>query len=169
MAAPAEPILFEAVCTPPRSFSPRAFRVLALLLAVFGGLTAALFVALGAWPILPFLGLEVGFALALVALHGRWSARAMEVVVLTPGRLSISRTDARGRREEVALDAYWARVDYAENPAHAGVLRVISRGRSVEIGRDLAAEEKAALHRALTAALARARRPDFDNPQLRED
>lgn len=168
MAAPAEPILFEAVCTPPRSFSPRAFRVLALLLAVFGGVTAALFLALGAWPILPFLGLEVGFALALVALHGRGSARAMEVLLLTPGRLSISRTDARGRREEMALDAYWARLDYEESPAHAGVLRVISRGRAVEIGRDLAAEEKAALHRALAAALARSRRPDFDNPQLRD-
>jgi uncharacterized membrane protein len=167
MAAPAEPILFEAVCTPPRSFTPRAFRVLALLLAGFGGLTAMLFLALGAWPILPFLGLEVGFALAVVALHGRGSARMMEVVVLTPGALSIARTDARGRREEVALDPYWARLDYAENPAHAGVLRVVSRGRTVEIGRHLTAEEKQALHRALAAALARARRPDFDNPQLR--
>lgn len=168
MAAPAEPILFEAVCTPPRSFTPRGFGALTVLLCTFAGITAALFLALGAWPILPFLGTEVGFALAMVALHARRSARMMEVVLLTPGRLHVARTDARGRREEVALDPYWARLDYAETPAHAGVLRIVSRGRTVEIGRDLATEEKAALHEALAAALARARRPDFDNPQLRD-
>lgn len=169
MAAPAEPVLFQAVCTPPRSFTRRGFRALALLLAVFGGLTATLFLAIGAWPILPFLGLEVGFALVLVALHGRGAARATEVLLLTPGELRVTRTDARGRREETVLDPYWARLTYQENPAHAGVLRLTSRGQSVEIGRDLAAEEKIGLRDALGSALARARRPDFDNPQLRED
>ncbi len=168
MAAPAEPVLFQAVCTPPRSFSPRAFRVLAGLLGVFGGMVALLFLVLGAWPVLPILGLEVAFVLALVALHARRSARTMEVVMLTPGRLSVTRTDARGRREEVRLDPYWARAVHQENPAHAGVLLVESRGQKVEIGRDLAAEEKAALARALAEALAAARRPEFDNPQLRD-
>lgn len=168
MAVPAEPVLFQAVCTPPRSFTWGGFRVLAILLLCFGGLTGALFLSLGAWPILPFLGAEAGFALALVALHARGAARATEILLLTPGRLSIARTDTRGRQEEVVLDPYWARLTYEENPAHAGVLRLASRGRVVEIGRDLAADEKAALHRALAGALARARRPDFDNPQLRD-
>jgi uncharacterized membrane protein len=44
-----------------------------------------------------------------------------------------------------------------------------SRGRVLEIGRHLTAPEKAELADALRAALARARRPDFDNPQLREN
>ena len=169
MAPPADTVLFQAVCTPPQSFSRRGFRVLATLLGLFGAVTATLFLLLGAWPILPFLGLEVGFALALVALHARGAARATEVLLLTPGRFSVVRTDARGRRQEIALDPYWARLTYQENPAHAGVLRLVSRGQSVEIGRDLAADEKAALHRVLAEALARARRPDFDNPQLRDD
>lgn len=167
MAAPAEPVLFQAVCTPPRSLTPRAFRVLAGLLGLAGGVVALLFLVLGAWPVLPILGLEVGFVLALVALHARRSARTVEVVMLTPGRLSVTRTDARGRREEIGLDPYWARAVHQENPAHAGVLLLQSRGRSVEIGRHLTAEEKAALRRALAEALAAARRPDFDNPQLR--
>jgi len=167
MAAPAEPVLFQAVCTPPRSLTPRGFRVFGLLLGLFAALTGGLFLALGAWPILPFLGAEVGFALALVAMHGRGAARSAEVVVLTPGRLAVSRTDRRGRRTEVVLDPYWARLTYREDPAHAGVLRIESRGRGVEIGQDLAAEEKRSLCEALEAALAAARRPDFDNPQLR--
>lgn len=168
MAAPAEPVLFQAICTPPRSFTPRAFRVLVVLLGASAGLIAALVLALGAWPVLPILGIEVGFVLALVVMHARRSARTMEVVVLTAGRLSVSRTDARGRREEVRLDPYWARAVYRENPAHAGVLLVESRGRSVEIGRHLTAEEKAGLQRALAEALAAARQPDFDNAHLRD-
>ncbi|MEO3471310.1 DUF2244 domain-containing protein [Roseomonas sp. CAU 1739] len=167
MAPPAETVLFQAVCTPPRSFTPQGFRVLAVLLALFAGVTATLFLLLGAWPILPFLGLEVGFALALVAFHARGAARMAEVLVLTPDRLTITRTDARGRRKEIVLDAYWARAVYRPDPAHAGVLRLESRGRSAEVGQHLAAEDKASLHDALAGALARARRPDFDNPQLR--
>lgn len=166
MAAPAEPVLFHAVCTPPRSLTPGGFKVLAALLGAFAAVTGLLFLALGAWPILPFLGIEVGFALALVALHRSGAARSAEVVILTPDRLTVSRTDARGRREEVVLDPYWARLTYAANPAHAGVLRIASRGRGTEIGRDLSAQEKRALHDALQAALSSARQPVFDNPQL---
>jgi uncharacterized membrane protein len=167
MAPPGEPVLFQAVCTPPRSFSPRGFRVLAGLLAAFASVQAVMFLMIGAWPILPFLGVEIGFAVALVAIHARGAARIVEILMLTPDRLVITRTDARGRQEEVVLDPYWARTVYRPDPAHAGVLRLESRGRSTEIGRHLGAEEKASLHQALADALARARRPDFDNPQLR--
>ena len=168
MAAPAEPVLFHAVCTPPRSLTPGAFRIFAVLLGAFALLTGVLFLALGAWPILPFLGLEVGFALGLVALHARGAARAAEIVMLTPDRLTVRRVDARGRREEVALDAYWARIVLSDRPGAAPVLRIESRGQVVEIGRDLVPEEKAALRDALSEALSRARDPRFDNPQLRE-
>jgi uncharacterized membrane protein len=167
MTVPAEPILFQAVCTPPRSLSPRGFRIFAWLLAAVSAVVGLLFVAIGAWPVLPFLGAEVAFALGMLALHARGAARRAELLLLVPGRLSIARTDSRGRREEIVLDPTWARVTHQEDPGHAGRLLVESRGQVVEIGRDLAAEEKASLHDALHGALARARRPDFDNPQLR--
>ena len=167
MAPPAETVVFQAVCTPPRSLTARGFRVFAALLALFATVQATMFLMIGAWPIVPFLGVELGFALALVAIHVRGAARMVEVVMLTHDRLVVTRTDARGRREEVVLDPYWARTIYRPDPAHAGVLRLESRGRSAEVGQQLGAEEKASLHEALTSALARARRPDFDNPQLR--
>ncbi len=166
MTAPAEPVLFQAVCTPPRSLTRRGYRVLAVLLVGCSGLLGLLFLALGAWPVVPFLGVEVAFALGLVAMHARGAARQAEFLLLVPGRLSIARTDARGRREEIVLDPYWARLTHREDPGHAGTLLLESRGRVVEIGRDLAAEDKASLHQALHGALARARRPDFDNAQL---
>lgn len=169
MAAPADPVLFQAVCTPPQSLTQRGLRAFVLVLGAFAVLTGLLFTVIGAWPILPFLGGEVLFALALLAFHVRTAARCSEVLLLTPGRFAVTRTDRRGRRHELTLDPYWARLNYREDPGHAGVLRVESRGRGVEIGRDLSGEEKRSLRDALQAALAAARRPDFDNPQLRDD
>ncbi len=167
MAPPAEPVLFQAVCTPPRSLNARGFRAFVLVLTLFAMVQAGVFLLAGAWPVLPFLGVEIGFALALLALHVRGAARQAEIVVLTPQHLTVTRIDGRGRRHVVMLDPYWARATYRPNPAHAGVLTLQSRGRQLEIGRHLVAAEKASLQAALAAALAGARRPDFDNAQLR--
>jgi len=169
MAVPAEQVLFQAVCTPARSLDARGFRAFALVLLFFAGVAAGMFVLVGAWPILPFLGVEIGFALAVLTLHMRGAARKAEILVLTPERLTVTRIDGRGRRHVVTLEPYWARAVYRPNPAHAGMLHLESRGRRVEIGQHLVAEEKMSLQAALAEALAGARRPVFDNPQLRDD
>lgn len=163
MSASPEPILFEAVCTPPRSLTPRAFRVLAVLLVACAAVPAVLFLLLGAWPVLGFLGGEVALVLGLVALQARWARRVSETLVLTQGGLTISRIDHRGRRQTIRIDPYWVRLgrDAGGRPA------LLQRDRSTAIGLPLAEEEREALADALAAALTRWRRPDFDNPQLR--
>jgi uncharacterized membrane protein len=135
--------------------------VFAALLGGFSLALGTLFLAMGAWLVLPFLGAEVAFAVAMVALHARASGRRSELLLLVPGRLTVARTDGRGRREEIVLDPYWARLTHREDPGNAGTLVLESRGRSVEIGRDLAAEDKASLHAALRDALAQARQGVF--------
>lgn len=156
-------MLFEAVSTPQRSLHPTAFLLLGALSATWALGGGLLFLLMGAWPVLPFLGLESGLVLLLVWLHHRWSGRAWEIVSLTASRLSIRRADWRGRREEAALDPYWARVEWSERDG----LALVQRGQRVEIGRFLSEEEKQDLAAALKAALADYRHPVFDNPQLR--
>jgi len=112
--------------------------------------------------------MEVGAALALLLWHARASRRVSEMVLLTDAGLSIRHVDHRGRVVRSVLDAYWAKVELDEAAPRAGKLLLKSRGRVLEIGRHLAAPEKTELAEALRGALARARRPDFDNPQLRE-
>ena len=168
MAPPPETILFEATSTPPQSFTARGFRVLAGLLILAALVPACVFFALGAWPVLPFIGLEVGAALALLLWHARASRRVSEMVLLTDAGLSIRHVDHRGRVVRSVLDAYWAKVEWDEAAPRAGKLLLKSRGRVLEIGRHLSAPEKTELADALRGALARARRPDFDNPQLRD-
>ncbi|WP_176849318.1 DUF2244 domain-containing protein [Belnapia rosea] len=168
MPAPAEPVLFEAICTPARSLGPRGMRVLSTALLTVSAATGGVFLALGAWPVLGFTGIEAGMVLGLMALHRRRSRRAMEVLILTGERLTIHRTDGRGRREEIAVDPYWARLRLEERPGRVSLLVLRQRGSDVEIGRLLGDEQKRDLAGALGEALRRVREPVFDNPQLRE-
>jgi len=168
MSAGAEPVLFEAISTPPRSLSDRGMAWLCALAGLGAALPAGLFLLLGAWPVLGFLGIEVTAVLFLVALHRRWSAAAVETVRLTEGRLRIACADGRGGRMALELDPYWTRLEVRERPDGSTTLRLVSRNRGVEVGRYLAPAEKHDLAGALGAALRRYRNPVFDNPQLRD-
>ncbi|WP_377046479.1 DUF2244 domain-containing protein [Roseomonas elaeocarpi] len=166
---PFEPVLFDAVTMPQRSGTPRGFAVLSGLLLTASGTTATVFFLMGAWPILGFMGLEIPLVLVLIALHHHRAGRASERVSLREDSLRIHRTDPGGRHESFELQPYWTRVDLREDPATAGTLRLRCRGRSVEVGRWLAQEEKRDFARALGDALRRYREPRFNNPQLRGD
>jgi uncharacterized membrane protein len=167
MSSGADPILFEAVSSPPRSLSRRGMAWLCGLAGLAAALPGVLFALLGAWPVLGFLGVEVALVLGLVALHRRWSAAAVETLHLSEGVLRVSCADGRGGRAQVVLDPYWTRLEMAERHGVAPRLSLSCRGREVEIGRFLSEPEKRDLAAALEAALRRYRAPVFDNPQLR--
>ncbi len=167
MSGLSEPVLFEAVTRPPAGLSARGLRWLCGIAAGVAAVPAIGFALLGAWPILGFMGVEVVVVLGLLLLHRRWNAGKLETVLLAGGRLLVTRQDGRGGEERAELEPYWARVSLEEPPDGAPRLVASARGRSVEIGRFLAPEEKRALAEALEDALRRYRAPRFDNPQLR--
>ncbi|MBI0434108.1 DUF2244 domain-containing protein [Roseomonas sp. KE0001] len=164
MTASPEPLIFEAISVPHRSLRPLALALLAAMCLGWALIGSVVFLVLGAWPVVPFLGVETLLVLVLVLLHHRWSARAREVVSLGAGRLVVRRTDGRGRLEVAELDPYWSRVEWSEREG----LALRQRGRRVAIGRYLSEPEQRDLADALGAALAAYRSPVFDNPQLRE-
>jgi uncharacterized membrane protein len=162
------PVLFEAVCTAHQSLDDRGMRAVALFVVAASAAVAALFLALGAWPVIGFTGLEVALVLGLLSRHRRGGRRAVEVLALTGDRLVVRRTDARGRREEFALDPYWARVSLEERPGTVSRLLLTERRRRVEVGGLLGDAERRELAAMLAEALRRYREPVFDNPQLRD-
>ncbi len=172
MAAPppAEPVLFEAVSTPARSCGRNGLRLVALLLILPAAGFAALFAALGAWPVMGFLAAAPVLTLALLALHWRRSARQVEVVKLTADRLTVTRIDGDGRPAvEATLEPYWSRVWLHERAGAVCELWLTQpRRRAIEIGCYLGDAERRELAAALAAALRRYREPVFDNPQLRD-
>jgi uncharacterized membrane protein len=149
---PAPGPLFRAELRPNSSASPRAFCVLAGLLCALAGATATAFLLLGAWPILPFMGAEVGLALLLMRWHRRGTLRERELLELTAGEFRLTRTARDGAVSSVALEPYWLRLERTTPPP---CLWLASHGRRLRIGRALTEEELGELHEALRAALAR--------------
>lgn len=163
-----EPVLFEAVCTAHQSLDDKGMRAVAVFVVGASAAVAALFSVLGAWPVIGFTGLEVLLVLGLLSRHRRGARRAVEILALVGDRLVVRRTDARGRREEVTLDPYWARVSIEERHGTASRLVLTERRRGVEVGGLLGDAERRELAAMLADALRRYREPVFDNPQLRD-
>jgi len=107
-------------------------------------------VLLGAWPMLPFLGLE---ALVVVAVF-LWLARHQddhERVLLDAERILHVRVDGQ-RREARSFPRYWARLVVEPGTGRMQVPRLWlrSHGQSAELGRDGSVMTRHALARTLT-------------------
>jgi uncharacterized membrane protein len=158
--------LFEAVIIPHRSLSRRGVAILSLSVAGLSGLLALRFWFIGAWPVAGFSVIEVGLFVFLLRLNVS-HARQSEMVLLSEAALRIVRTDWRGHREERTLPAAWLRIRLEDRPGRVSRLVVAARTGEEEIAATLGEDEKRDLAAAMEAALERARRPYFDNPQLR--
>lgn len=154
------PILFDAVLHPYRSLSPRGFAILMSLLGAISFAAGFSFVALGAWPVFGFLGLDLVLVYFAFRMNYR-AGRNYELVRLTENKLSIARGGPRGQHEILAFQPYWVRVEIDDPPSHESQLRLTSHGRSVTIGAFLTPDERLDLARALTAELDRLRQPCF--------
>jgi len=153
-----EPTIFSAVLTPHRSLSPTGF---VIFMAVLGGcsfVTGVMFLIAGAWPIFGFFGLDVLLVYWAFRVNYR-TARAYEVVTVTPTELTIRKVSHHGRVRLWRLNPLWVRLHRDEH-AEFGVERLflVSHGRKLPIGNFLGADEKQSFALALSGALAEARR-----------
>jgi uncharacterized membrane protein len=153
--AESEPLLLDLVLRPHRSLAPGGFRVLMAVLLAFGALSGVMFLLLGAWPVLGFLGLDM----VLIYLAFRVSyagGRAYERIRLSPEALIVDRVDRWGRQRRFELPPQWLRV---EIDAATSRLRLSSHGRSLAIAAFLPRDELDEVAEAIRLALARLREP----------
>jgi uncharacterized membrane protein len=151
-----DPVLLDATLRPNPPMSPKALGVVLGIVAEINLVFALSFVLRGAWPIAPFLGLDVAL-LAWAFRESRIRAAAFERITLTVSRLLIALHPARGAPQDVALNPYWVQVDYETTGLPGAKLTVRSHGQSVRIGRFLGEPERAAFAFRLKSALQRAR------------
>ncbi|KPF67843.1 hypothetical protein IP88_12140 [alpha proteobacterium AAP81b] len=147
----------DLTLTPNRSLAPYHMRWVVGGVAVIFGLGALRFLALGAWPVLPFLALDVG-ALWWAFRASNATGRALERVVLADDALTVTRISHHGVRRDVALEAYWTRVDVEETPLGDAHLFLTGRGRRVRVGGFLSADERREVAKVIAAALSDYRR-----------
>jgi len=145
------PAYIDAVLTPHRSLSGKAFL---LVLCVFSSMNVAVAIywALhGAWPVLGFLALDVG--LFCLAFHMNYRAsRAFERVRIDADVLSVTRQSAQGAARHWVVNPAWVRVE--DRP---DAVRIAAGDRAMLVGAFLSPPERGDLAIALKDALARAR------------
>ena len=151
-AEPPGGLFFERVLLPHRSLPPRGFQVLMLLLALVSLGMGIGFVAIGAWPICGFFGLDVA-ALYLAFRLSYRSARRREVLRLAGDDFTVERVSIYGERLMWRFQPFWLRIVLEERPDQSNRLFVASHGRSLVIGDFLGAPMRRELADSLRTAL----------------
>ena len=104
--APAEPVIFHARLTPHRSLSERGFVVLMVAVCLISFTAGLVFFLMGAWPVIGFLGLDVGLIYLAFRINYR-RGTIYETLRLTPSGLTVDRVDHRGRARRWRFQAHW--------------------------------------------------------------
>ncbi len=142
-------VLLDAVLRPNPPLNADVLRLILAGVALVNLVFATFFVLRGAWPIAPFMGLDIAL-LAWAFRASRIAARREERVTLTPSLLRVTRKPEPG---EVTLNPYWVRVDMADPPEPGSQLTLWSHGKGVRIGSFLGPAERAAFAKRLKSAL----------------
>lgn len=153
-----EPEVYAVTLAPHRSLSQRGFLLVMLAIGGVSFVSGMTFLAMGAWPIFGFFGLDV--LIIYVAFRANFrSARAREYIRVTPSLVEVRRVPATGRERTIRLNPFWTRL-WREDDEEHGTLDValISGRETVPVGRFLGPMQKAALASDLTEALATVKR-----------
>ena len=159
MDQPAETaVLYSAVLRPHRSAGLRVARIIAGLVAALLVIVGAGFLLAGAWPVLPFLGLEVVLLYALLRFNQR-TGNACEAINLTRTALTVRRLDHWGKQSDFSFPPYWLQVNLREMPGQDNRLELRTHGRSLAIASFLLPHERRELALTLRRALGRVSTP----------
>ena len=151
-APSAEPVIFNARLTPHRSLSERGFVVLMAAVCLISFSAGLVFFLVGAWPVIGFLGFDVGLIYLAFRINYR-RGTTYETLRLTPSSLTIDRVDPRGRARRWRFQAHWLQVLIDDPPRHDSQLVLRSHGRSLTIASFLTARERGQVATALKQAL----------------
>src|SRR5438132_6054016 len=116
--APLGRLFFERVLSPHRSLPPHGFHILMLALGVISLAVGIGFVAIGAWPVIGFFGLDVALVYLAFRLNYR-CARQSETIRLAGDAFTVERVNVRGERRAWHFQPFWLRVILEERPAEA--------------------------------------------------
>jgi len=148
---------FRALLTPHRSLGRNGFIVLMAILVGVWGVTGAVFLAMGAWPVFGFFGLDVLAIYIAFRLNYR-AARTREEVEVSRTSVDIRKVAPSGRTEEHRFNPFWTRFLVSRH-AEIGITAMVLRARQseVSIGSFLNPDDRESFAAAFDRALATAR------------
>jgi uncharacterized membrane protein len=146
---------WQATLTPHRSLSREGFVAIMVLVVLVNLVVGGLFMAVGAWPVAGFAGLDV--LIIWWAFRANFAdARRMERISITDHELVLDRMRQDKPQEQHRFVRRWVRVELEEDREREliGRLLLISGPTRMPIGEFLAPEERKTLASALKSALA---------------
>ncbi len=154
---------FHLELRPNRSMPPRQFRLMMAGVAVIFFLMGLRFLFLGAWPILPFMLVDIGLLWwAMRASYRSGSAR--EELRLSETGLELVRIAPHGARQAVRMEPVWTRVELEPLGAQENRLWLTSSGQREPVGAFLSPAERADVADVVRDGLARYRSGLADRP-----
>ncbi|WP_029005149.1 DUF2244 domain-containing protein [Azorhizobium doebereinerae] len=153
-----EPTVFAATLAPHRSLSQRGFLIVMLLIGGISFGSGAVFLAMGAWPVFGFFGLDVLLIYWAFKANFR-AADAREFIRITPSLVEVRHVPARGRPWVARMNPFWTRVKREDDEDHGTLaLSLVSQGRETPVGGFLGPIQKGELADDLSAALSEVKR-----------
>lgn len=141
---------FSALLTPHRSLSPRGFLIFMILISIICFGMGLVFMALGAWPVMGFMGLDVALIYWAFKRNYR-DAKIFEQINLTADELILERVYPSGRRQVWEFNPFWVSIGLEEHSSGSTKMQITSHGKSMYFGSFLSDDEK----REFSAALKR--------------
>ncbi|MDA0229484.1 MAG: DUF2244 domain-containing protein [Proteobacteria bacterium] len=146
------PVLFDAMFEPHRSLSRSGFFAVILFVGLITLGFGILFLAMGAWPVFGFLGLDLFLLWLAIKLNAR-ARKIVERIRVTSEQVVVTRSGPRGD-ESWSFNPYWLNVAVSESATGKGELRLSSHGFSLSLGAFLLPAERQEISAALKKALA---------------
>lgn len=153
-------VYLDAVLEPPRSLTPRGFNRVMMVLGGMSLASSLLFLSLGAWPVMGFMGLEF-LALWWVFRFSFRAQRARTYVRVTADAIDVRKVDGWGRERRASLASHFARVEFDRAADGPNALRVAASQRAYVVGEFLTPRERETFARRLAQAISDARRERY--------
>ena len=150
-------VFMDAEIRPNRSLSQRGFVVLITVVTVLNCASAAVFIAMGAYLIPVFLGLDL-VAIVVAFLVSFAAAKQIERVLVTDRQVQVFRETPTWRKLMWESPTAFTRVTLLTEDDHAVDLRLALSGKEAQVAAALSPSERAEFAKALEDAIHRARR-----------
>ncbi|MHA6287875.1 DUF2244 domain-containing protein [Maricaulis sp. CAU 1757] len=156
-------VFLDAELRPNRSLANPAFLVLMGVICAISFTAGLLFITIGAWPVMPFFGLDAVLVWLAFRLSYR-DGRAREWVRVDARDIEVVRQHATGHRRRYRLPTAWVRLNLVDPDQHHRQVALTSGGRTLVLASFLSPPERTEFADALGQAIAAAKR-DRSVPQ----
>lgn len=155
--APKAHPLYAVTLTPHRALGETGIRWVVGVTAGFAAIPGLLFFAMGAWPVVGFLGLEVVLLYWALSTSLK-SGRAFEEVTLWRDSLDIRHVAPSGAETRTSFNPFFVRLSLQKDTSgRITAIALTSRERALEVGAFLGPDDKARFASDFGPALSRAR------------